>query len=412
MEYLPRSITPALRIFLETFRVVQVSGARQVGKTTLVASEGGQRRHVTLDDDAALRHAVEDPSGFLRSLGPGNVAIDEVQRAPNLLLAIKREVDEDPRKGRYLITGSAEVRAVAGARDSLAGRLGSLTLRPLTQGEIHGTPETFLDRLLSPAETIWESAKERGFLDLADRILAGGYPEAFHLDPVRQRLWLRRYVDSVLARDVRDLLAIEDVNRLRRVFGIIASQSGQLLKHGSIARDAELAKGTALTWISLLAATHLIDVLPAWGGSHRSRVVHMPKVYLGDSGVLAAVLRITKESVAMDRPLSGTLTETFVVQEILRQADFDPDRGLVMSHYRDRDQREVDLIIEDDMGSLVAIEIKASGNVVARDARHIEAVARAAGKRFRRGIVMYAGEHPLPLTEHVTAVPIANLWSG
>lgn len=410
MTYLERHVSSRLSEYLDVFRVVQIAGARQVGKTTIAQHTAGDRRFVSLDDPATRARCSDDPVGFLRSFGDGDVLIDEVQRVPDLLLAIKREVDIDQRAGRYLITGSSEPWSAVGSRDSLAGRLGSITLRPLSQGEISGHLEQFLPRLMGSEDPSWNSVPERGFADYVERIMVGGYPQALSLRADRRGIWLRSYIDNVLSRDVREMVNVEDIGRLRRVFHIIASGSGQLLRKSSIARDAELAKATASTWVGLLESTHLIDVIPGWGGSHRARMVRMPKVYINDTGLLAAALRVDADRITSTPQLAGACTETFVVQEILRQSAFHAECSPTISHYRDRDQREIDVIVESDDGSVSAVEVKSSASVSAQDARHIEALANRLGDRFRRGVVIYTGEHPLPLTARVTAVPLANVW--
>lgn len=392
---------------------MQVAGARQVGKSTLAQAVAGRdRRIVSLDDDGTRARAAQDPDGLLAAFGDDDLLIDEVQRVPSLYLAMKRVVDEDPSPGRYLVTGSAEPANVALALDSLAGRIGIVELRPFSRAEQVGAEGDFVHRLLDDAEPVWRSSGIRGFAGYLDDVLVGGYPEPIHLDEAARQMWFDAYLRAIFARDARAGARIEDTGRLARLFQLIASHSGQLLKPSSLARDAELAKNTALSWTSALASTRIIDVIPAWSAGSRGRVVGTPKGFVLDTGLLASTLGVSRDRVLADPMLTGAFAKTFAVQEVLRLMTSYPAGACRPFHYRDRDQREVDLVIEDRAGRLVAIEVKASASAGPSDARGIAALSRLAGGRVKRGIVLYCGEHPVPLGDGVMAVPMANLWAS
>lgn len=402
-------VTDALR----AFRVVQIAGARQTGKTTLARQVAGTDRVFVSMDVAAQRHAAAaDPDGFLASYGDAPLLIDEVQRVPDLFLAIKRVVDEAPVAGRFLLTGSSEPRSGSQIRDSLAGRIKVVELRPFSQGELAGERDGFVERLVTtdePGDLRWAPSHVLGVRTYLPRMLAGGFPDAARLDERDRVEWLREYADSVCTRDVRTLATVHDLTRLRALFDLVASHSGQLLKPSSLARDARLASSTAHAWVQLLAETRTVDVIAPWSGNQRARLVDTPRGYVVDSGLLAAVLDYDAERVLHDPIQLGALVETFVVQELLRQTTWLQDAPRVM-HYRDRDQREVDVVLERRDGGVIGIEIKAAATVRASDAAGLRALARRVGDRFVGGFVLYCGEHPLPLGDGFTAVPLENLW--
>jgi predicted AAA+ superfamily ATPase len=413
VEMIGRHVESAVRDALGTFRVVQIVGARQVGKTTLARQVGGdERRFVSLDEPAERDRAQRDPSGFLDSFGDSPLLIDEVQRVPDLYLAIKRIVDEQPERGRFLLTGSAEPTSSRQALDTLVGRIGTVELRPFSRGELLGHRERFLERIAEGqlAASDHESSPSRGLSAQLDSMLQGGFPEATELAAPARENWLTAYERGIFARDVRQLAAVEDLDRLGTLFRLIASHSGQLLKPSSLARDANLAANTARSWTTLLAETRTVDILPAWSGGHRARLVATPKAYVLDSGLLAASLGWSGERILRDAVQAGCLFETFVVQELLRQRTWMASAALRFLHFRDRDQHEVDLVIERRDGSIIGVEVKAASTVRSDDSRGLRALARRAGARFVGGIIVYCGEHPLDLGDSITAIPVDNLW--
>lgn len=415
VEFQPRHVEANVRAALETFRVVQIVGARQVGKTTLARRIGGTERvFVSMDERATREQAEADPAGFLDGFGQQPLLIDEVQRVPELYLAIKRIVDEEPRLGRYLLTGSAEPTTSRRILDSLAGRIGTVELRPMSQGEIAGVHERFLERLVSSGQIDserWLSSRERGLATHQERMFTGGFPAAIALGTDARRLWLRAYREGIFARDVRELARIDDLQRLEALFRLIASHSGQLLKPSSLARDAHLAANTARSWVGLLAETRTVDIIAPWAGGQRGRLVNTPKGFVLDSGLLANTLGMSAERLLRDPVQAGCLLETFVLQELLRQRTWLGADAPAILHFRDRDQHEVDVVIERVDGGIVGVEVKAASTVRGDDARGIGALARRVGNSFAGGVVVYCGEHPLPLGPGVTAVPLANIWA-
>jgi len=390
---------------------VQITGPRQCGKSTLAREiSGDERLEVTFDDPAIQARAHADPYGFLLSLGTQPVLIDEAQRVPDVYLAIKRLVDSDPAKGRFLLTGSSDPLTNLEILDSLAGRIGVIDLRPLSQGEIARRPESFIGEVFG-SDSPWTARREEGAASYLPRMRAGGFPEIVEGPAGVRARWFDSFVQTAFARDVREIVGVEDLGRLRRLFDLVSSHSGQLFKAASLARDAELSANTARAWIDALAQTRLVDVVPAWSGGRRGRLVAAPRLYVADSGLLLGALGVDDAGVLRDPMLLGSTIETFVVQEILRQlTSMEPHERARVYHYRDRDQREVDLVLEHPDGRVVGIEIKSATRVNAGDARGIRALRDAAGPRFHRGVVMYAGRLPHPVEPGIDALPISALW--
>jgi len=389
--------------------VVLVNGPRQCGKTTLVRTElDPQRAYYTLDDDTTLASVRSDPTGFIRDI---DIAmIDEVQRAPDLLRAIKRSVDDDRRPGRFLLTGSANILTLPTVAESLAGRMEIVTLLPLAQSEIRRISSNFLDnafagRLTAPQISIVGK-------DLADAIVVGGYPEMISRDsPNRRAAWARDYVRAVVERDVRDIAEIEKLEQMPLLLRSLAQHSGQLVNFTQLAGQIRLDDKTARRYVGLFEQLFLVRRIEPWFRNQMKRLVKTPKLHFLDSGLLAAMLGITADRAMKDRGLFGPLLETFVVGEVLKLSTW-CDTAPTLYHFRDKDLDEVDLVVEDNTGAVVGIEVKAAASVSNSDFKALRKVAQAAGDAFRIGVVLYDGDKVLPFGDRLHAAPLSCLWSG
>lgn len=365
---------------LSDTRVVLIAGPRQAGKTTLARQfEGPDRAYLTLDDVGTLQAARTDPVGFIR--GVDRVVIDEVQRAPELMLAIKESVDRDETPGRFLLTGSANLTAIPSIADSLAGRMAVIPLLPLAQAEIQSAPGRLLDRLFAP---VVETAATIG-TDLIDIVLRGGYPEAIRRPtPGRRTAWLEDYVALILDRDVRDIANIDQLDRMPRLLNILAEHAGQLVNHSSFGSALGLSSVTTQKYVAILERLFLIKTLPPWSNNRLSRLVKTPKLHFIDTGLLASMREDEAERLRQDRTRFGALLESFVVSELMKLASWS-ERRVSFSHYRTKDQDEVDVVIEDRRGRIIGIEVKASATVRAQDFRGLRQLQEAVGDRFVRG---------------------------
>jgi uncharacterized protein len=408
---LRRSITPSLLAALGDRPVVLLNGARQVGKSTLVASLDEHRaRYLTFDDPTALAAASGDPTGFLAGLD-GPVILDEVQRVPELFLALKAAVDRDRRPGRFLLTGSADVFLLPRAAESLAGRMEVLTLWPLSQGEIEGTRENLVDVLFSGSLPRLPKAPAAR-PEIFERALRGGFPEVVaRIAAARRRAWFGSYVSTILARDVRDLANIESTAALPRLLALLAARATALLNYAELSRSSGIAMSTLKRYFALLEATFLIQTLPAWAGNLSKRLVKSPKVLFCDTGLLGYALGLDGGRLEREAQLAGPLLENFALMEIRKQASWSETRpGLF--HYRTQTGQEIDLLLEDAAGRVVAVEVKAGMAVGERDVRPMLDLAELLGKRFVRGLVLHTGEAAVPFSEQVAAVPLSTLWQA
>jgi hypothetical protein len=407
-----RNIEAPLKAALNDTRVVLLNGARQSGKSTLVQRIAGERngRYLTLDDEAVLAVARADPSALVRANAPITV-IDEVQRAPELFSAIKIEVDRNRTPGRFLLTGSANVFLLPRLSESLAGRLETLPLLPLSQDEISGGRSTFVDMVLTDSD--WRVRKATvDRVEVCQRIIAGGFPEALARPAGERRsAWYRSYLSSLIQRDVRDLSTIDGLSDLPRLLGLIAARSSALMNMSELSRSTGIANSTLRRYLTLLEAIYVLQPLMAWTTHTGKRFVKSPKIHMVDTG-LAAYLRGDTDPQALAQSENiGPLLESFVVQELRKQLSWSKTPGTAF-HYRSASGREVDLVLELPGGAVSGVEIKAAAKVGKADFAGLESLAEDAGKKFIRGVMLYFGDHVLPFGDKMTAVPINELWAG
>ena len=389
--------------------VVLIAGPRQAGKTTLARQIAGQQlRYLTLDDELTQLAAREDPVGMIRSLD--RAVIDEIQRAPNLLLAIKKSVDEDRRPGRFLLTGSANLMALPTVADSLAGRMETLTLLPLSQSEMHGTSTNWLDSAF--AGVLPQVSAPLVGDALVEAVLRGGYPEAVsRTTPRRRTAWARQYIDAIIQRDVRDVASIDRLDQLPRFLRALAQVCGQLCNYSQLGTQVGLDHKTAARYMGVFEQMYLLKRVEVWAGNRLSRMVKTPKLQFIDSGLLSTLVDLTPAVVHQDRSRFGHVLETFVYAELLKQTTT-AEGDYQLLYYRDHDQVEVDVVAENAGGQLIGVEIKSAASVREADLRGLKRLASIAGEKFRMGIVLYDGMETLPLGDRLWAAPISTLWGA
>ena len=389
--------------------VVLIHGPRQCGKTTLAQAVGEARNYAyfNLDDEVLLSAATADPAGFVDDL-PQRVILGEVQRAPRIFTSLKSAVDRRRAPGRFLLTGSANVLLVPTLADSLAGRMGIIRLHPLAQCELAGREPGFIDRLF--AGDFKPRKVERLGRTLADVIVAGGYPEALaRTTPRRRQAWYRDYIEALVQRDVRNLARIASLEALPRLLALAASQTARLINVSDLASPFQLSRPTIRDYVTLLGRVFLLEELPPWHSNRLSRLVKTPKLHLGDTGVACALLGLDADALRADRGVLGQLLETFVFQELRRQASWNED-DFRFNHFRDKDGAEVDIVLERGGAQVAGVEVKASATVTAADFRGLRKLKEAAGKRFVAGIVLYDGETSARFGDGLYAVSTRTLW--
>ena len=403
----PRWIKPRIAEAMADTPVVLLAGPRQAGKTTLVrqVAENGLR-YLTLDDELTLLSAREDPVGMIRSLD--RAVIDEIQRAPALLLAIKKSVDEDRRPGRFLLTGSANLMALPTVTDSLAGRMETLSLLPLSQSEIAGQSTNWIDSVFTGQLPRPGSSARTD--DLAGRVLRGGYPEAISRSTARRRTaWARQYLDPILTRDVRDVAGIEKLDQLPRFLRALSQMAGQMCNYTQLGGQVGLDGKTAAKYISVFEHMYLLKRVDVWARNRLNRVVKAPKLQFIDAGLLTTLLDLTPDEVEKDRTRFGNVLETFVFGELLKHTTT-AESDYRLLYYRDADKVEEDVVIENAVGQVVGVEIKSAATVKEGDLRGLRKLAGLAGGSFQMGVLLYDGDETMPLGDCIWAAPLSTLW--
>lgn len=406
-----RGLADVVADAMASARAVALLGPRQAGKSTLarvLAAGPLPGEYLTLDDEPLRAAARTDPQGFVAALGPRTV-IDEVQRAPELLLAIKSRLDRDLAPGQFLLTGSANLRQIPAVADALPGRVDYLTLWPLTQGEIAGRREDVLDRWFA-GEIAQVTGAAAGRCEYADLLLAGGFPEARVRAGASRVRFFDSYVTSIVDRDVADAARVHDPAAVGTLLRLIAARSGALARYEALARDTGLDGKTVKSHLDVLERLFLIRIRRPWHVNLGQRQVKAPKLYVSDPGLLAGLIGADARRLRDDGGFAGALMETFVATELERQASWS-DQPLSFWHFR-AGEREVDTIIERPSGDVVGIEVKASATVRGRDFTGLVHLRDRLGSRLRAGIVVYAGQRTLPFGERLWALPLSGLWGG
>jgi predicted AAA+ superfamily ATPase len=389
-------------------RVVLVTGPRQSGKTTLVRQFAtSERAYVTLDDQATLKAAQDDPTGFIRALG--SAVIDEIQHAPELLLAIKIIVDMDNSPGRFLLTGSANVMALPRVGDSLAGRIALIELMPLSQSEIQGTGGKILDQLFEGHRPTTGLTPVVG-VDLRKIILDGGYPEALKRTTARRKVaWFKDYLRLLIDRDARDVANIEQLGQLPSLLAHLAEQAGSSVNISNLATSLKLSRQTVVRYVEALERMFLVRSLQPWHSNKISRITKTPKLQFFDSGLLASQLGVADLDPLRPIPSSGALFETFVHGELRKMMGWSETR-MSMYHFRTREGDEVDFVIEGPRGQIVGIEVKSSATLKRADFSGLRKLEEAAGDKFVYGLLLHDHDRITPYSERILGAPLSWLW--
>lgn len=405
----PRFAKERVEEALSDTRVVLISGPRQSGKTTLAMDVAGDKTpFLTLDDANVLRSAVDDPVGFVRGLD--RAVIDEVQRAPDLLLAIKNLVDDDKTPGRFLLTGSANLMTLPKVADSLAGRMEVIRLLPLSQAETIGVKSNFIDRAFAGKKPAVDHIVVGD--GLVETVLSGGYPEALGRRRwSRKQDWYHEYLDALVQRDVRDVAQIEQLSVMPKLLTVLAEHSGQLVNYSGIGGAIGFNHVTTQKYVGVFESLYLVHTLQPWFTNRLKRLTKSPKLHFLDAGLLAAMREVSPDSVKKDRTAFGPILETFVFSELRKIASWSEQR-CTFAHYRDKEKNEVDLVLENRRGQIVGIEVKSSATVSAADFSGLRKLADACGDKFVQGMVLYDHDKVVPFGERSFAAPLSSLWSA
>ncbi len=389
-------------------RIVYLNGARQSGKTTLVRElplENADRR--SLDEEMSLAAARSDPGGFVRRKGDGPMIVDEVQKAKELLPAMKRVVDGNQSPGQYLLTGSSSLRFSVSVRDSLAGRMKTMRLRTMAEAELRDRSPGFLDAAFrGEFPTPGIRADKTALVATAFR---GGYPEPMPFPDRERRDWFRGYVDDLLLKDVREITEIRRLDALRRVADFLAARTGKFFSEDELGTVCGLSRPVVQNYLGALEALYLFERIPAWTKTDYAKAGSRDKWYASDPGLTPNLLGWRQSEVIEDPDRSGKLLETWVHHELAVRAELG---GWDVYQYRDAEKREIDFLVADGEGALLGIEVKAGSVVRADDFRHLVWFRDHLAPGPFTGIVLHTGDQGMRFGEGLFAVPMAAFFES
>jgi predicted AAA+ superfamily ATPase len=409
--FIERHVRPAVVEALAEARAVCLLGARQTGKSTLVRAIADcehPAEYLTLDDEATRLSAQEDPTGFIAGVS-GSTVIDEVQRAPDLMLAIKERLDTNNRRGQFLLAGSANILTLPTIADALPGRVDYVRLWPFSQGELAGRRETFVDRLFG-GEALRTDDAEVGRGAYAERIVAGGFPDAQNRSPRGRARFFTSYVSTILGRDLRDIASVRDTDGIERLLRILATRSAALVSSRGISGELGIDHKTVAAHTRILEDLFLVWRLQPWHVNLGSRLVKTPKIYMTDTGLLTHLINVNAEGIVRGTAIAGPIFETFAAMELARQCEW-AESPASLYHYRDNQKREVDVILELGSGEVAGVEIKTAASVQPKDLAGLRYLREKLGERFKTGVVLYTGKRTLSFGDRLTAVPLRELWA-
>ncbi|MDR1954198.1 MAG: ATP-binding protein [Clostridiales Family XIII bacterium] len=410
-----RNVEKLIRETTSDTPVTVIQGARQVGKSTITSIVTNQidSRMLSLDNPNTLLAAKANPLDFVNQYRTGMLVIDEVQLCPELMRVIKLSVDEDRRPGRFLLTGSADLLHITGANESLAGRAETVKLYPFSQGELRSKTEDFITKLLTgDIGEILAGVKGMTRDEYISLVSIGGYPDAIKRDARRRKAYFRNYLTSVLDHDAAKLSGLAHINKLTEVLKVLSARTSGELVHAHVATLTQIPETSIHAYIRLLKDLSLIHELPAWGRNLTKRAVGRKKISIIDTG-LAGYLNGYQEETLADLTQGeafGALLETFVVSELFKQQTWS-DTDYTLYHYRDREKREVDIVVELPNGKIIALEVKAKSSLVNRDLLGIKKIKEVMGDRFVCGIVLHSGHEAHAFEKGIYSAPLNALWA-
>lgn len=413
-DLIPRRITDHAVESLDAFRVVIINGPRQSGKTTLLkqlnACRGGV--YLTLDDGALRAAAHADPGSFVAD-GERPMMIDEIQRGgDDLVLAIKTAVDGSPERGQYVLAGSTRFLATPSLSESLAGRAAVLEVWPFAQQELAGQGTSFLTTAFDDPEALriaTQSSYSRG--DYFDLIARGFYPEPLAIRSERLRgSWYSAYLQAIIDTDIREMARVDEPSSLQHLLKLAAASTAQEFNAIKAGSGLGLHRTTVNRYLGLLETVFLVRFLPAWSRNPASRAVRRPKLHITDTGLAAHLLGVDAEGLAARvSPARGPLVETFIVNELTKQASWSPFQ-VNLFHWRVSQGPEVDLVLERTNGQVVGVEAKATDAVDLGDFKGLATLRDSLGDQFVHGVVFYTGRRSLSFGDRLTALPLSALW--
>jgi len=396
-----RKVESTILEMLKSFRIVAINGPRQSGKTTLQKKIAKLKnmKYYTFDDSDIFNSASNDPMGFIGFVSKEDVAIDEVQMIPDVIPAIKMSVDERNRKGMFLLTGSSDMFKNGKIKESLAGRMVSFNLFPLSYAEINNRDINIIDKLFSDDFNSFDSDFETiSKEELISAVINGGYPEVYSLPTKAKKAWFDFYIKARITKDIATIenIQLETVVHLSKLLKVLAGQVGSLVNYTNIANDIGIADRTVAKYVQLLEALYIIKLVPSYSNNMIKRVIKSPKVHFIDSGLASYLLNVDVEASMIGKNEHlGNLLETFVYSELIKHRSY-ADTDVEIYHYRDLRQKEVDFVLEASNGDVVALEIKSGSNIKSDYFKGLVALAKTMNHKNFKGVVLYGGDKVLP----------------
>ncbi len=400
MKYINRTIMNDLKDYLKYFPVLLISGARQVGKSTL-ALHLNIENYITLDDINMYEMAKNDPKGFIERLEKP-VVIDEAQRLPSLMITIKEFIDKDRINGQFILTGSASLQGFKDISDSLAGRIGIVELYPLSLKEKNKKTENIIDMFSGDLEqyvlTKYDNSK------IVENMIDGGYPEILKIDSTKAKyLWFSSYIRTYIESDARELANIRNIDKFISMYRLVMLRSANMFNKHSLQSECGLDNKTFDIYFNVLEHTYQVQKLKPFFKNELKRLIKTPKVYATDTGVLSYLLQVTTKEEYEASHYKGDILETFIYDELIKAKTY-ATKNAELYYYRTSDKKEIDFILEFS-SKVVAIEIKASKSVSKSDFKHIYHLANEIPNEFDKGIVLYNGESVLKIDDNMYAIP-------
>ena len=397
-----RKLESTIIEMLESFRIVAINGPRQSGKTTLQKkiAKSKNMKYYTFDDIDIFNTASSDPKGFIEYISKEeNIAIDEVQMIPEIIPPIKMSVDEQNRKGMFLLTGSSDMFKNSKIKESLAGRMVSFNLHPLSYSEINKRDINIIDKLFSDDfntfDVDFETISKEEFISA---VINGGYPEVYELPIKAKKAWYDFYIKARITKDIANIenVQVDTLSHLAKLLKVLAGQVSSLVNYTSIAKSIGITDKTVAKYVKILEALYIIKLVPSYSNNILKQVIKSPKVHFIDSGLASFLLNASVESSMLGKNEHlGNLVETFVYTELIKhQANSNVD--VEIYHFRDTAQKEVDFILESSSGDIVAIEIKSGSNIKSEHFKGLLALARNMKNENFKAIVFYGGDKVLP----------------
>lgn len=396
---------------LKTRRVLLLIGPRQSGKTTLAKNLTNKKIiYRTLDDTTLLNAALDDPESFVRH-GDDLMIIDEIQRAPLLLQAIKQNVDENEKPGRFLLTGSTHIQSLPSVKESLAGRITKIRLRPLTLGEIYGKQPSFIKKIFD-GNFNSNFQQKRMYKDTyIKHAFNGGYPEPLRLKKYKdKKKWYKDYLEALIERDLIDISQIKRKDSLSKLVTILAAWSSKFMVISDIGKTLSISRATIQTYINALESLCLVERIKPWHKTDYDRVSKQEKIFMTDTGLMASLLNWQQEEVLLNSDKSGKLFETFIFHQLVSILEAQSEE-YELYHYRDGEKREIDFIIKNEKGSILGIDVKAGSTVSKSSFKHLKWFGLNISKKSSfTGIILYTGQHVVSFGKNMWAIPISALW--